>query len=220
MELLKNSEVLDLRTLKQSLDEKADNVIATISMNGLMTSSDKLKLNSIQENANNYTHPLSHSASMIEQTSEMRFTSDEEINNIMEKIESLKNESGVNTEVERELSILKDQINKLSSKQLEILIYLELSNDSSVDETGYWFDSLSTADNILYISGLTVDTDRQRIKGSSGEVIFKNIEIPFISNGIRYVHELDDNFFESIMDKRIEANTNVIEIEKYSYEFK
>jgi hypothetical protein len=38
----------------------------------------KTKLNGIAENANNYTHPLSHDASMITETSEKRFVSDTE----------------------------------------------------------------------------------------------------------------------------------------------
>lgn len=44
---------------------KADSAIATTTANGLMSSADKLKLNNIASNANNYIHPPSHPATMI-----------------------------------------------------------------------------------------------------------------------------------------------------------
>lgn len=52
--------------------------VATTSANGLMSSSDKTKLNGIASYANNYTHPSTHAASMITQDSTHRFVSDTE----------------------------------------------------------------------------------------------------------------------------------------------
>lgn len=51
---------------------------ATTTINGLMSSSDKTKLNGIASHANNYTHPSTHAASMITQDSTHRFVSDTE----------------------------------------------------------------------------------------------------------------------------------------------
>lgn len=51
---------------------------ATTSANGLMSSTDKSKLNGIAENANNYTHPSSHAATMITQDATHRFVTDTE----------------------------------------------------------------------------------------------------------------------------------------------
>lgn len=52
--------------------------VATTSANGFMTAADKTKLNSIAENANNYSHPSTHDASMITQSSNYRFVTDAE----------------------------------------------------------------------------------------------------------------------------------------------
>ena len=52
--------------------------VATTSANGLMSASDKTKLNGIANNANNYTHPSTHGASMITQDSSHRFVTDSE----------------------------------------------------------------------------------------------------------------------------------------------
>lgn len=52
---------------------------ATTSTSGFMSAADKTKLNGIATNANNYTHPTTHAASMIVQDSTHRFVSDNEI---------------------------------------------------------------------------------------------------------------------------------------------
>ena len=52
--------------------------VATTSANGLMSSTDKSKLDGIASNANNYTHPSSHPATMITTDSTHRFVSDTE----------------------------------------------------------------------------------------------------------------------------------------------
>ena len=51
---------------------------ATTSKTGLMSSSDKSKLNGIAAGANNYTHPSSHPASIITQDANNRFVTDSE----------------------------------------------------------------------------------------------------------------------------------------------
>ncbi|WP_341323349.1 hypothetical protein NSQ62_07715 [Solibacillus sp. FSL H8-0523] len=63
---------------KATWNEKTPTSIATTSSNGLMSSSDKTKLNGIAANANNYTHPTSHPASIIIQDANNRFVSDAE----------------------------------------------------------------------------------------------------------------------------------------------
>ena len=51
---------------------------ATSSKAGLMSNEDKAKLDGIEANANNYTHPESHPASMITESTDKRFVSDAE----------------------------------------------------------------------------------------------------------------------------------------------
>lgn len=52
--------------------------VVTTSANGLMSSTDKTKLDGIAVNANNYTHPTSHPASIIVQDANNRFVTDTE----------------------------------------------------------------------------------------------------------------------------------------------
>ena len=54
----------------------ANTAIATTSTNGLMASADKTKLDGIAAGANNYTHPATHSATIITQDASNRFVSD------------------------------------------------------------------------------------------------------------------------------------------------
>lgn len=53
-------------------------VAATTSTDGLMSSTDKAKLDGIEEGANNYVHPSNHPASMITEDATHRFATDAE----------------------------------------------------------------------------------------------------------------------------------------------
>ena len=70
-----------LKTLKELADElatKAGPNGVSPDGAGLMSAEDKKKLDGIEEGANKYIHPATHPASMITQTSSMRFVSDTE----------------------------------------------------------------------------------------------------------------------------------------------
>ena len=65
-------------TEKAAWNGKADATLATTEANGLMSSTDKTKLDAIEEGANNYVHPTNHPATMITEDETHRFTTDEE----------------------------------------------------------------------------------------------------------------------------------------------
>ncbi|HGM3507124.1 TPA: BppU family phage baseplate upper protein [Clostridioides difficile] len=119
----------------------------------------------------------------------------------------------------QQLDSLKAKYDALSDKVLDILIYLELES-GAVDEVGQWYDNLTDSKGILSIEGLRLDTDRRRIFGSEGNVIFNKIDIPFTCYKVKYIHELDDNFIETISNTSTDAGANSIELEKFSYEVK
>ncbi|HFG9195742.1 TPA: BppU family phage baseplate upper protein [Clostridioides difficile] len=119
----------------------------------------------------------------------------------------------------QQLDSLKAKYDALSDKVLDILIYLELES-GAVDEVGQWYDNLTDSKGILSIEGLRLDTDRRRIFGSEGNVIFNKIDIPFSCYKVKYIHELDDNFIETISNTSTNAGANSIELEKFSYEVK
>lgn len=57
---------------------KASTTVATSAVNGLMSAADKTKLDGVAANANNYTHPANHPASIITQDASNRFVTDAE----------------------------------------------------------------------------------------------------------------------------------------------
>ena len=65
-------------TEKSTWNAKASTAVVTITANGLMSKEDKVKLNGIEEGANNYVHPTNHAATMITEDETHRFTTDEE----------------------------------------------------------------------------------------------------------------------------------------------
>ena len=65
---------------KSTWNGKADAVKAEAGVkDGLMSKEDKTKLDGIEANANNYTHPANHDASVITETTEKKFVSDAQI---------------------------------------------------------------------------------------------------------------------------------------------
>lgn len=72
-------------------NNKAGTATATQTSNGLMSSADKVKLDGVEKNANKYTHPSSHAASMITQDSTRRFVSDTEKNTWNAKLNAIGN---------------------------------------------------------------------------------------------------------------------------------
>ncbi|HUX53945.1 MAG TPA: hypothetical protein VMV56_06005 [Williamwhitmania sp.] len=65
--------------------------VATPSVNGLMASSDKSKLDGVAAGANNYVHPASHPASMVIEDSSRRFMTDNEKTKLAGVAESANN---------------------------------------------------------------------------------------------------------------------------------
>ena len=63
---------------KSETDAKASTSVATTSVNGLMSSTDKTKLDGVATNANNYSHPANHPPSIISQDASNRFVTDTE----------------------------------------------------------------------------------------------------------------------------------------------
>ena len=77
-----NKELIDgfLAQLNNKSDKTHIHDIATDSANGFMSKEDFTKLKGIESGANNYTHPKTHSATIISQDNTHRFVSDAEKN--------------------------------------------------------------------------------------------------------------------------------------------
>lgn len=63
---------------RETWNNKPGSATATPTTTGMMSASDKSKLDSVAAGANNYTHPATHSAAMIEQDDTHRFATDAE----------------------------------------------------------------------------------------------------------------------------------------------
>lgn len=63
---------------KAAWNAKASTAVATTSANGLMSSTDKTKLDGVATGANNYVHPSTHPATMITTDANNRFVTDTE----------------------------------------------------------------------------------------------------------------------------------------------
>ena len=63
---------------KSAWNAKAETAAATTSTNGLMSAADKSKLNGVEANANNYTHPATHSLDIITETASLKIMTDAE----------------------------------------------------------------------------------------------------------------------------------------------
>lgn len=151
-----------------------------------------------------------------------------ELSTVSKNISDAVNELDANVKVLQEggnlgqqLDSLKDKYDALSNKVLDIAVYLELESGSKADEVGHWFDSLSDNKGILSMDEtLKLDTRNRKIYGSTGSVTFNRISIPFDCVKARYIHELEDNYIETISDTQIAAGNISIDLDKYSYEIK
>ncbi len=85
-EMQKNEGVVE--TLNSAIGNKVDKVAGKGLSEADFTNTEKTKLAGIAANANNYTHPSSHAASMITQDSTHRFVSDTEKSTWNAKLDS------------------------------------------------------------------------------------------------------------------------------------
>jgi hypothetical protein len=86
---------------------------ATTGTAGLMSASDKTKLNGIAGNANNYSHPTSHPASMITQDVNNRFCSDSEKSTWNGKLSGsgvTKEQLAINGDIETSITSTNDKL--------------------------------------------------------------------------------------------------------------
>ena len=112
---------------------------STTTSSGFMSKEDKVKLNSIESNANNYKHPSTHNASMIVQDKNNRFVTDIEKANWDSKANSI----DVYTKAE-----LDKILENLLSNNVDI-------NDEVVSEDSTW-SSKKIKENITMNDGTTV----------------------------------------------------------------
>ena len=137
------------------------------------------------------------------------------VNNIEASLSEVNN--NVKNVVEEVNNKMANSLNVLQNKVIDILINLNITNSSGVDNSGYWFDDLSKEGNITFIEGLVVDTDRNRIFGAPGNVIFKQLDVPFTAKAVNVTIDFDNNFIESVSNFNVNAGESQVTIDNYVY---
>lgn len=123
-------------------------------------------------------------------------------------------------EIEAENRALREQVAANTKTLNTISIYLGLYMKNEVDDTGLWVEDLTDGDNITHIESLLLDVENQRLFGAPGNVIFKDLIIPFVSDQITASITMDYNFIENIADFNAPAGSSTFSIDRYSYEVK
>lgn len=114
--------------------------------------------------------------------------------------------------------LIKD-INIVKAKQLEILIKLHLEGIMIDNEAGMWFDALNSAGNINKLVNMEVYDNALRLvdPNAEGSAEWSNINIGFLADKVRYIHEVKNSSIVVKIDNKI-SNTQ-ININNLSYEF-
>ena len=125
-------------TEKTTWNGKASTAVATQSANGLMSASDKKKLDGVAAGANNYQHPATHPASVIVQDSTHRFVTDTE-------------KSSWNNKAARDVAtqISKGLMSALDKEKLDCISAQCLISTSTTTVSG----TLDLSSNVSYTKG-------------------------------------------------------------------
>jgi len=118
-----------------SWEHKADDVEATTINRGLMSPTDKKKLNSVEYNANYYEHPSKHHYSMIETDDTHQFISKDEIEYFNTKVDPDELQSAIEDAIDEANRYVNNVISNLSNTTPELYNLLmtirkELSSDT------------------------------------------------------------------------------------------
>lgn len=103
----------------QVVDRPHTHDVATTQTKGFISNIDKIKLDGIDDRANNYVHPLTHAADMIRETEDKKFVTQSMIDNILKVTNLVDTIDGLNQKlilIESANSNLEQQIVSLSEK--------------------------------------------------------------------------------------------------------
>ena len=120
-------------------NNKAENKLANLNTDGLLSSDDKKKLDSIEENANFYTHPETHTPDIIKEDETHRFVTDDEKTKWNNKVEKEALVEEVNKSLTASKSFTDTKIASLlnsTEDQLQVLrsLSFELKKDGVVKQ--------------------------------------------------------------------------------------
>ena len=114
---------------KTNWSNKASNNLVTPNVNGIMSKEDKIKLNSVDMNANYYIHPQTHDPSIILEDASHRFVTDEQIlawnNKLDGSLATATSNGGMSKEDKAKLDSIEEGANKSSQHNYHQLSLLK-----------------------------------------------------------------------------------------------
>jgi hypothetical protein len=201
-----------------SVNGKTGNVIITAddlniplvsqTENGLITSKDKLKLDSIESNANYYSHPTYHDPSIIKEDSTHRFFTDEErikLNKTDEKFSSVENKITLLEKIKLNISdIVNDlttggtsvplsaEMGKVLYEQISSINLVELENEitfvkqyvkNTISQINENIETIETDINSMQEElGMVDEKIDSKIEGAVDEMVKEALEDNLISS--------------------------------------
>lgn len=179
----------------KSSDYYAVNRTVTNTVDGLMISADKTKLDSVESNANNYAHPDTHSANIIVDASDRHFITDVQqtsLNNIDSKINSMGEQ--VTQYVDTNLAIKVDKVTgkglsteDYSTDEKNKLAGIEASANYYIHPDNVNIQHVTEAQKSLWTSKASTDlatTTNKGLMSNEDRIKIDNIE----NNANNYIH--------------------------------
>lgn len=105
----------------QVVDRPHTHDVATSETKGFMSNIDKIKLDGIDDRANNYTHPLTHSADMIRETTDKKFISQE----LLDKIANIGDMAGQIETLTQQIELLESMNSNLAEQASALATRIE-----------------------------------------------------------------------------------------------
>lgn len=118
-------------------DNKANDEEASTIKRGLMSPTDKKKIDTVEYNANFYEHPTKHHFSMIETDKDHQFVSQEQIDSFESKVAPERLEEEINAAVDETKRYINNVIAKLSNSTPELYnLLISIRQELSADAAG------------------------------------------------------------------------------------
>lgn len=155
--------------------------------------------------------------------------------NTLEKIaKAIGNDKDFSSNISKELQVIKDYIPKelqsqldklnealirLNDNQLDVLVKLDLEEMSVDSEAGIWYDTLKDDSKLINKENVKIYDNTIKLINPNvvGIAKYSSIDVGFMADKLRYVHELPNNFISIQLKTKIDNSK--LEVNNVSYEF-
>ena len=166
------------------------------------TTVEKIKLNNIEENANNYVHPSNHSASMITQDETHRFVTDVEKNIWNNKLDENHNH-------DNNYATKSSEHNHTNKEILDVISQEKITSWDNKSDFNGSYNSLTDKPIIPSIEGLATKIElNNKVDKEEGKSLIEDVEIQRLK-GIK-------NYDDSEVKASLESKANKTDLHSHS----